>query len=202
MDYSAIIPYFIAVVALTAAPGPLMAALVVRSLSRDTEGAAAFAAGLCIGDVIAVVAVALGLGVWAQSMPGLLSLGKYLGVAYLLWLAVGIWNNRSNTSSSNQQKSGLSASAAAGTAICLGNPATLLTYMILLPIIVPEGFASIQQIAAVSLVTLTAVGMVFFGTIVLARQLNGIIASPSSSLLFGRITAGTLALTSVWMLAA
>ena len=46
MDYASIIPYFAAVAALTAAPGPLMAVLVVRSLERDSSGAAAFATGL------------------------------------------------------------------------------------------------------------------------------------------------------------
>ncbi len=202
MDYSAVVPYFVAVVALTAAPGPIMAALVVRSLGGDTKGANAFAAGLCLGDIIAVIAVALGVGVWAQNMPGLLSFGKYLGVAYLLWLALGMWNNRSGTSSTKHKKSGWLASVAAGLAICLGNPATLLIYMILLPIVVPAGFVSVGQIAVVALVTMAAVGTVFFGTILLARQLNSIIATPASSRLFGRITAGTLALTSVWMLAA
>ena len=40
-----------------------MAVLVVRSLWRDSKGAAAFAADLCAGDALAVCAVALGNGV-------------------------------------------------------------------------------------------------------------------------------------------
>lgn len=60
MDHASIIAY---VAALPAAPGPLMAVLVVRSLWRDSKGAAAFAAGLCAGDALAVCAVALGNGV-------------------------------------------------------------------------------------------------------------------------------------------
>ena len=201
MNYVAIMPYFAAVAALTAAPGPLMAVLVVRSAGRDSKGAAAFAAGLCAGDVLAAIAVALGIGVWAQSKPELMMLGKYLGVAYLLWLAIGLWNKRSGPACANRQKESWLASAGAGLALCLGNPSTLLIYMLLLPIIAPAGFDSFEQLALVALVTFAAVGAVFFGTILLARQLSGIISTPASSRLFGRIASGAMALTSVWLLA-
>lgn len=201
MEYTAILPYFVAVVALTAAPGPLMAVLVVRSLQQDSKGAAAFAAGLCAGDVLAVCAVALGIGVWAQTMPGLLSLGKYLGVAYLLWLAVGMWNSRAGADLAESKKDSRIASAGAGMALCLGNPSTLLIYLLLLPVIAPEGIASAEQMLLIASVTFAAVGVVFFGTILLARQLGKVIAKPKASNLFSRITAGVIALTSVWILA-
>ncbi len=202
MDYTTILPYFTAVVALTAAPGPLMAVLVVRSLQSDTKGAAAFAAGLCAGDVLAVCAVALGIGVWAQGKPELLSLAKYVGVAYLLWLSVGMWNGRCSAASVQTQTTSRFASACAGIAICLGNPSTLLIYMLLLPSVSPSGFTSIKDMAPVVLVTFVAVALVFFGTIVLARQLSKIIATPASSCMLGRVTAATIALSSVWILAA
>ena len=202
MDYSAIALYFAAVVAYTVSPGPMMAVIIARTLGRDSKGAAALATGFCAGFVIAVLAVALGIGVWAQSRPDILSLGKYFGVAYLLWLAVGMWNGRSGANSAAQEKGGWLASVCAGIALCLGNPATLLIYMILLPIIAPAGYISVGQMALVAMVTFIAVGAVFFGTILVARQLNGIGASPASSRMMGRATAGTLALTSVWMLAA
>lgn len=202
MDYSAVALYFTAVVAYTISPGPMMAVIIARTLGSDSKGATALATGFCAGFVITVLAVALGIGVWAQSRPDVFSLGKYFGVAYLLWLAVGMWNGRSGANSAGHQKTGWLASVCAGIALCLGNPATLLIYMILLPIIAPAGYVSVGQMALVALVTFIAVGAVFFGTILLARQLNGNIASPASSRTFGRITAGTLALTSVWMLAA
>ena len=201
MENTAILPYFIAVVALTAAPGPLMALLVVRSLQRDSKGAAAFAAGLCAGDVLAVCAVMFGIGVWAETMPGLLSLGKYLGVAYLLWLAVGFWNSRSGTELAGQKREGLFSSAGAGLALCLGNPSTLLIYVLLLPMIAPKGIANVEHMALIAAVTFAAVGIVFFGTILLARQVGKIISKPNSSILFSRITATVIALTSVWILA-
>ncbi len=75
-------------------------------------------------------------------------------------------------------------------------------YLLMVPIIAPAGVAGIEQMTLVVLVTFAAVGGVFFGTILLARQLNRIIAKPASSTMFNRITSATMALTSAWILAA
>lgn len=202
MDYAAPTTYFVALVAYAASPGPLMAVLVARSLGNDWKGATAFASGLCVGEVIAVVAVVLGLGIWAQSKPELLAFAKYLGVVYLLWLAVKMWNDRSDLASAKARKTGCLASICAGVALCLGNPATLLMQMVLLPIAVPQGAINPGDFALLVLVTFAAFGVVFYGTIPLARQCNRIIASRKSSGMLSRATAGVIAATAVWMLAA
>lgn len=201
MDYLAFGPYFVALVAYAASPGPLMAVLVARSLGNDWKGATVFAAGLCLGEVIAVIAVMLGIGIWAQSRPEVLTLAKYAGAVYLMWLAVKIWNDRSSMSSTQLHKIGWVASACAGVALCLGNPATMLMQMLLLPIVAPSGMVSIGHTGLVVLVTFAAFGLVFFGTIPLARQFNRIISSPASSSMLNRLTAGAIAITSVWILA-
>ena len=202
MDYSAIAFYVVAVVAYNVSPGPLMAILVSRSIGKDSKGAMALAFGYCLGDVIAVLAVVFGVGIWAASRPDLLSFGKYLGVAYLLWMAVGMWKGSAAAEASSQQETGWFASITAGIAICLGNPASLLVFMILLPIMAPTGFVSGGQIFMAVTVTFIAAAVVFFGTVLLARQLSGLIASPSSSKLVSRSSAAALALTSVWLLTA
>jgi threonine/homoserine/homoserine lactone efflux protein len=189
MDYLAFGPYFVALVAYAASPGPLMAVLVARSLGNDWKGATVFAAGLCVGEVIAVIAVVLGIGLWAQTNPELLAIAKYAGAAYLFWLAAKMWRDRSRVSSAQLGKAGWLASFCAGVALCLGNPATLLMQMLLLPLVAPTGVVSVEHMALVVLVTLAAFGIVFFGTIPLARQLN-------------RMTAGAIAVTSIWILAA
>lgn len=57
MDYTSLAAYVAALAALTAAPGPLMAVLVARTLAQDARGAIAFATGLCLGDVLAAAAI-------------------------------------------------------------------------------------------------------------------------------------------------
>lgn len=200
MDFLSFGPYFVALVAYAASPGPIMAVLVVRSLGNDWKGATVFAAGLCVGEVIAVMAVMLGIGIWAQTNPEMLAIAKYAGVAYLFWLAARMWNDRSKVASANLGKAGWLASGGAGLALCLGNPATLLMQMLLLPLVAPEGITSVDHMALVVLVTFAAFGIVFFGTIPLARQFQRIIASQRSSSMLNRAAAGAIAATSVWIL--
>ena len=114
MDYLAFGPYFLALVAYAASPGPLMAVLVARSLGHDWKGATAFAAGLCLGEVIAVIGVVLGIGIWAQTQPELLALAKYLGVAYLLWLALKMWRSSAEGRAPKVQMTGWAAAVGAG----------------------------------------------------------------------------------------
>lgn len=200
MDYTALIAYFAALAALTAAPGPIVAVLVARSLGSDARGAAAFAAGLCLGDVLAVCAIAMGVGSLAQSQPEWFALAKYAGVAYLLWLSFRIWNATSSTMAQKAQNGGWLASTGAGLALCLGNPSTILIYMLLLPTVAPLGIGSVEELLLVLLVTFAAVGVVFFGSILLARQFKRIISSPGASIVMSRATAIIIAITSVWML--
>lgn len=203
MDYTALMAYFAALTALTAAPGPIVAVLVARSLGSDAKGATAFATGLCLGDVLAVCAIAMGVGGVAESKPEWFAAAKYAGIAYLLWLAVRIWSDSSIMSASQTRNGGgWLASTGAGIALCLGNPSTVLIYMLLLPSVAPAGIRSAQQLSVVLLVTFAAVGVVFFGAILLARQFNRIIASPKSSSILSRATAAVIAVTAVWMLAA
>lgn len=201
MNYWMFGPYFVALLVYAASPGPVMAVLVARSVIGNRKGALAFAAGLCLGEIIAVIAVILGIGIWAQTKPELLATAKYAGVVYLLWLALKMWNDHSNISGSESGKVGLLSSAGAGVAICIGNPTTLIMQMLLLPIVAPVGLAGFAHAALVVATTFAAFGTVFFGTVILAAQLNRMLVSPSSTSMFSRIAAGITALTSVWILA-
>ena len=72
--------------------------------------------------------------------------------------------------------------------------------MLLVPIVAPKGVVSLEHGALVVLATFAAFGLIFYGTIPLARQFNRIISSRQSTGLFNRLTAGVIALTSVWIL--
>jgi hypothetical protein len=77
----------------------------------------------------------------------------------------------------------------------------MLMQMLLLPIVAPTGLSGIEHSGLVVLATFAAFGLVFFGTIPLASQFNRIVSSAGSTSLMNRITAGVIAITSLWMLA-
>ncbi len=200
MDYMGLVAYFAALMAFTASPGPIVTVLAARSIGKDTRGALAFATGLCLGEVVVVSAVVAGLGAFVQAEPEWFALAKYAGVAYLAWLAIRIWADSSATGTA-KRSGGLVASTGAGFALCVGTPSVFLSYILFIPIAMPGGINSLEQSAILILVTALATVPVYFGIILLARQLKRVTASPATASLMGRVTAAVIGVTALWILA-
>src|ERR1700739_430557 len=74
-----------------AAPGPGVAAIVARALSRGTHGTPAFIAGFLVGDLLWFTLAATGLAMLAQAAYAVFVVVKFAGAAYLLYLAYRLW---------------------------------------------------------------------------------------------------------------
>lgn len=201
MDQSALIAYFAAVAAVTAAPGPLVAVVAARSLDRDERGAFAFVAGICLGDALAILAIAVGLGAWAEGRPEWLAAARWAGAGYLLWTARGIWLDSGRAGAAAPARRGLLLSAGAGAALCLGNPATFFFQMTLLPSVAPAGASDAGRLALAALVAVAAVGAALGLVILLARRAQRLVASPEASARFGRAMALCVGGAALWLLA-
>jgi threonine/homoserine/homoserine lactone efflux protein len=84
----------------------------------------------------------------------------------------------------------------------VGTPSVFLSYILFIPIAAPQGINSIEQSALLVLVTALATVPVYFGIILIARQLKRVTLTPATSSLIGRITATVIGVTAVWILAA
>src|SRR5262245_32608691 len=91
MDATALAVFPSALLVAAASPGPGIAAIVARVLGRGTAGAFAFTAGVALGDVVWLTFAVLGLVVLAQTFAAVFLVIKYLGAAYLLYLAWKLW---------------------------------------------------------------------------------------------------------------
>ncbi len=94
LDLTGLLVFAGALTVAAASPGPGIAAIVARVLGRGTQGAAAFTAGLAIGDVVWLTFAVTGLAVLAQTFHGVFLVVKYAGAAYLLYLAWKLWSAR------------------------------------------------------------------------------------------------------------
>lgn len=131
--------YFLAV----ASPGPGVAAIIARSLSRGTRGATAFVAGFLVGDLIWFTFAATGLAALAQSAYAVFVAVKYAGVVYLLYLAYRLWTTAPKIM---DEESGQARKAEQGDrpaqlflgslALTLANPKTMIFFLALLPTVV------------------------------------------------------------------
>src|SRR5258705_6611836 len=91
MDLAALLLFAGTLFVAAASPGPGIAALVARVIGRGSDGAPAFAAGLILGDLIWLAVAILGLAVVAQTFHEIFLVIKYVGAAYLIYLAYRMW---------------------------------------------------------------------------------------------------------------
>jgi threonine/homoserine/homoserine lactone efflux protein len=147
---------FAAVYALAvASPGPGVAAIVARSLSRGLKGAPAFIAGFLIGDLIWFAFAATGLAALAQTAYGVFVAIKYAGAAYLLYLAYRLWTSPTKPAleSGETDQDGRSGQLFLGSlALTLANPKTMIFFLALLPTVVKLETLSIAGFVEIALV--------------------------------------------------
>ena len=134
-------------------PGPSIAALVARVLSRGLGSVLPFLAAMGIGEVMWLVAAVLGLGFIAQSFGTAFMVLKFAGVAYLLFLAWGMWHAPVTVEEGSlPEPQGAVRMFLAGLALTIGNPKIMVFYIALLPTLL-----DLQTVSMLGLLELVAV---------------------------------------------
>ena len=92
MDLSALLIFAGALMLAAGSPGPSVAALVARVIARDWRDVVPFAAAMWLGEALWLTLAVYGLAALAQALHGAFLVVKYLGAAYLLYLAWRMWS--------------------------------------------------------------------------------------------------------------
>lgn len=137
MDPSLLLVFAGALLVAAGSPGPSIAALVSRVLTRGFRDVLPFLAAMWLGEVLWLTLAVAGLAAIAETFH-LLFLGiKWAGIAYLLYLAWKMWNAPETVDPAT-----LAADRSpvrmffAGLAVTLGNPKIMVFYLALLPSII------------------------------------------------------------------
>lgn len=200
MQLSDLVAYTCIIVALTLAPGPLVAIIVSRSLNRDISGALAFTVGVAGGDVLIILMLSAGLGIWVQSVPELFLFAKFCTLAYLLYLACNMWvGPKEGTSCLEKCKSGLPSSIVAGMITCIVTPQSILLYLLLLPRFVDVTNISMTMVGYISLVTFAAICLSLSGVVLIARWLSMLNGSTRNSQFLNRTLSLVIAASGLWI---
>jgi threonine/homoserine/homoserine lactone efflux protein len=85
------LPFAIASAVLVAIPGPTVLLVVSYALGHGRKYALATTIGVALGDLTAMTASMLGLGVLLATSAELFSVVKLVGAAYLFYLGVKLW---------------------------------------------------------------------------------------------------------------
>jgi threonine/homoserine/homoserine lactone efflux protein len=195
MDLAGLLLFSSALFIAAASPGPGIAAIVARVLGRGPKGAVAFSIGVALGDVVWLSFAILGLAALAQAFHGVFLIVKYLGAAYLLYIAYKIW-----TAPAVPQDVEAEARAEhpakllfGGLALTLGNPKVMVFYLALLPTFLDLTRVTMLGFAELVVATLMVLGVVFAGYIALAARARRLFTSPRAIRILNRTTGTVMA---------
>lgn len=200
MSYADAASYIMTLIAITLAPGPVALLLLVRSAAKDISGAIGFGIGFALGGLIIITAVCFGLGVWVSEVPELFEYGKYVMLAYILWLAYGLWKSSFQISKFGESvhRSDLS-SLTAGMAACFISPYMMLLFPLVLPELVDITQIELPDFAVVAALTFASLTAGSGVIIVFASQISRIVKSPHSMRVLNRFLASVLAFGGCWL---
>ena len=174
-------------------PGPSIAALVARVLSRGARDVLPFLAAMWIGEGIWLSFAVFGLAVVAQTFHFAFVVVKWIGVAYLAYLAWKMWTAPVEAKAGDLPKEDSPLKLFfAGMAVTLGNPKIMMFYLALLPTIID--LASVTVVGWLELTATMAAVLVAIDLswVLAAAQARKLLKSPRAMRIANRISAGTM----------
>jgi threonine/homoserine/homoserine lactone efflux protein len=175
MTVSNLLVFTLALIVAAGSPGPSIAALVARVLTNGLRDVLPFLAAMWLGEALWLGCAVAGLAVLARTLGIVFIALKFIGAAYLVFLAWKMWFAPTQVPD-GELPSGQSAwrMFGAGLTITLGNPKIMVFYLALLPTIVDlnrVGAAAWIELTAIMLVVLVAVDVAWALLAVRARRL-------------------------------
>lgn len=195
--------YFVTVVAITIAPGPVVLMLMVRAAGNDVKGAVGFGLGYSLGGLLIITAVCFGLSAWLTAAPQVLDYSKYVMIAYILWLARGIWRGGFDLNASCEATpSTLFKSIGAGLVTCFISPYMTILFPLVLPEMMNIELIQMPEFLIIALSTFVALAFGAGLVVVFAAQLRRLARSPRASMIMNRSLASLLVVGGGWMVLA
>lgn len=179
MDPSVLLVFAGALFVAAGSPGPSIAALVSRVLTRGFRDVLPFLAAMWVGEVLWLTLAVAGLAAIAETFHLLFVVIKWAGIAYLLYLAWKMW-----TAPETVDPATLAADRSpvrmflAGLAVTLGNPKIMVFYLALLPSIVDLRTITVLGWAELALTLLVVLVCIDLTWSLLAIQARRVLRSP------------------------
>jgi threonine/homoserine/homoserine lactone efflux protein len=194
MTLTSLLVFAAALFVAAGSPGPSIAALVARVLAKGYRDVLPFLAAMWVGEAIWLSFAVAGLAAIAESFQ-LVFLGiKWIGVAYLLYLAWKMWTADSAVSDDTlpESRSALKMFVT-GLTLTLGNPKIMMFYVALLPSIIDLGGVTLTgwvELVAAMLAVLVVADLLW---VLLAAKARQFLKSPKAVRIANRVSAGTMA---------
>jgi threonine/homoserine/homoserine lactone efflux protein len=175
-------------------PGPSVAALVARVISKGFRDVFPFLLALWIGEAIWLSLAVFGLAVVAQTFHIVFAIVKWIGVGYLIYLAWKMWTAPVAAREGEMPREDSPAKLfAAGMAVSLGNPKVMMFYLALLPTIIDLNAITLAGWAELTLTMAMVLVCVDLSWSLAATQARKLLKSPRAMKIANRLSAATMA---------
>ena len=179
--------YFLTLIAIAVAPGPVALVLLVRAASRQIPQAIGFGLGYALGGVIIITAVCFGLGAWLSAVPVFFEYSKYLMLAYIGWIALGVWKGGVDLDQAGPAPKGSTLRALlSGVLTCFISPYMMLLFPLMVPELLDLSHIALPDFAIVAVLTFLALLAGVALIIGFAAQISRLARTPKSMRLLNR----------------
>ena len=137
--------FALTVIPLIFTPGPDMLFILSQVMGKDAKAGMMATVGVCLGYLVHSVLVALGIAAIIVSFPILFETIRWLGIAYLLFLAFSLIKSVFNTQKLAIEKKNTANPIQKGFFTALLNPKGMLIYFAILPQFIDKAGNTISQ---------------------------------------------------------
>ncbi|MFC3058480.1 LysE family translocator [Paenirhodobacter populi] len=193
MDIITLLSFTAAFFVFAASPGPDNMTIIARTISHGATSGLAYGAGTVVGILVFLVLAALGLSVVAAEMGALMTVLRYAGAAWLIWMGIKLWTAApvAPELQTSQAPRGLWGVFATGVLLNLGNPKMPLFYVALLPNVVGTSLTW-SQVGELAGVILVVEVLVIGGHVLLASRAGRLLRTPTIVRRVNRVAGGMM----------
>lgn len=193
MDMTTLITFAAAFFVFAASPGPDNMTIVARTITHGAPSGIAYGLGTVAGILIFLTLAAFGLSLIAQEMGVAMTVLRYGGAAYLIWMGVKMWTAPAVVPQLQpvSERRGLFSIFLTGFVLNLGNPKMPLFYVALLPNIVGASL-TVDHLAALAAVILCVEVVVIGGRVLLAVRARKLLRSERIVRRVNRVAGGVM----------
>jgi threonine/homoserine/homoserine lactone efflux protein len=189
-----VVPFAIA----AAIPGPAQGALLGQVVSRGARSTLPFIAGMVLGNAVWLLVATLGLAALALQFEYVFIAVKWLGVAFILFIAWSLWSKSTEHAPALPERSA-SRGILSGAVLTLSNPKAVVFFGAVLP----QAF-DLTALSWSEIIFITALGVgidlcIQLAYLVTASRIKLAIQSPKAMKRLNRTSAGVMTGCAGWM---
>ena len=169
---SVFVLFALTVLPLIFTPGPDMLFILSLVMGKDAKEGMMATVGVCCGYLVHSILVALGIAAIIVSFPVLFETIRWLGIAYLLYLAFGLFKSVFSKNVLNIEKKTSANPIQKGFFTALLNPKGMLIYFAILPQFIDKSANTVSQGLILSFIFIGLIFVVYCGLSILFSKIS------------------------------